>query len=159
AAYTDKRWREITKSPPTKLGVGSLIYKVRQVEPNWIPPLTTRLQELAAMSGVDYDRVRVKEADKLGIRVSTLDEEVEKFRKPGEDSSRAGRALELPLPEPWSTSVDGAKLLDDLSQAILRFVFMPREAAASVALWIVHAHAFRASMISPRLVITAPEKR
>jgi hypothetical protein len=29
AAYTDKRWQETTKSPPTRLSVGSLIYKVR----------------------------------------------------------------------------------------------------------------------------------
>jgi hypothetical protein len=111
------------------------------------------------MSAFDYDRVRVEEAERLGIRVSTLDEEVEKFRESDEGSSRAGRALELPLPDPWPTPVDGAKLLDDLSQAILRFVFMPREAALAVALWIVHAHASEASMITPRLVITAPEKR
>ena len=45
AAYTDKRWREITQSPPTRLGVGSLIYKVRQFEPGWIPPSQRNVAE------------------------------------------------------------------------------------------------------------------
>ena len=184
-AETDKRWLAYRKSPPTRLGIGSLIFKVRQVQANWIPPsqrneaindntepantiaqsdefegnLTIRFRELAAMSAIEYDRVRNKEAERLGIRVPTLDEEVEKFRDTTEDLSRAGRALELPLPEPWPTPVDGAKLLEDLCHAVLRFVFMPKEAALAVALWIVHAHAFEASMVTPRLVITAPEKR
>ena len=37
-ATTDERWRQIGESPPTRLGVGSLIFKVRQIVPNWIPP-------------------------------------------------------------------------------------------------------------------------
>ena len=36
-AATDQRWGEIAKSPPTRMGVGSLIFKVRQFNPNWIP--------------------------------------------------------------------------------------------------------------------------
>ena len=80
AAYTDKRWREITKSPLTQLGVGSLIYKVRPVDRTGSHLLRPRFQKLAAMSAIDYDRVRIQEAERLGIRVSTLDEEVEKFR-------------------------------------------------------------------------------
>jgi hypothetical protein len=36
---------------------------------------------------------------------------------------------------------------------------LPWEATVAVALWILHAHAFDASAISPRLVITSPEKR
>jgi hypothetical protein len=37
-AYTDKRWQEVTKSPPTQMSVRSLIYKVKQFKLNWIPP-------------------------------------------------------------------------------------------------------------------------
>ncbi|MGO9849678.1 MAG: AAA family ATPase [Methylocella sp.] len=37
-AETDKRWREIGKSPPTRMNVGSLVFKVRKVVPDWIPP-------------------------------------------------------------------------------------------------------------------------
>ena len=180
-AATDQRWQEISKSPPTRMGIGSLIFKVQQIKPNWIPPsqrtaaplnhhsatshqpvqtqqpLTAQFRELATMSAVEYDRVRAKEAEALGIRVSTLDDEVGKLRDTDDGSSRAGRSLELPSPEPWPTPVDGAKLLDDIMQAILRFVFMPKEAAVAVALWIVHAYVFEASMITSRLVVTAPE--
>ena len=37
-AATDQRWQEISNSPPTRLGSGSLIFKVRQLVPNWVPP-------------------------------------------------------------------------------------------------------------------------
>ena len=36
---------------------------------------------------------------------------------------------------------------------------LSRELAVAVALWIVHAYAFEASLISPRLAIGSPEKR
>ena len=41
----------------------------------------------------------------------------------------------------------------------MRYVFLSKEAAVAVALWIVHAHAFEATMITPRLIISSPEKR
>ncbi len=55
--------------------------------------------------------------------------------------------------------MDGAELLDAIAKAITGYVVMPFASAVSAALWGVHAHAFEASYISPRLAITSPEKR
>jgi hypothetical protein len=76
-----------------------------------------------------------------------------------DDGGGQGRAIAFHEIEPWPEPVDGAVLLDQLVAQIERHVMLPRESAVSVALWITHAHRFDAFSISPRLVITSPEKR
>jgi Protein of unknown function (DUF3631) len=118
-------------------------------------------QQLALLSPIDYDRIRKDWAEKLGIRVGTLDGEVEKRRPKveiGEDSG-PGQALSLDVPEPWPDKVDGAALLQAIVNAIQKYVAVPRNEAIAVALWCILAHAFMAFSISARLVITSPEKR
>jgi hypothetical protein len=115
-------------------------------------------RRLADLSRVEYDRVRGTEAEKLGIRVGTLDDEVNKYRAE-DDAPRAGRPLALPLPDPWPDPVDGGALLDELVSVFTRYVMMPPASATAAALWCMHAHAFEASTTSPRLFITSPEKR
>ena len=34
-AGTDERWKHYFRSPPTRLGFGSLVYRARQADPNW----------------------------------------------------------------------------------------------------------------------------
>ena len=66
---------------------------------------------LAKLSPVDYDRARAAEAEKLGVRVGTLDEEVLRYRPLNDDARAAGRALSLSSPEPWPDPMDGAALI------------------------------------------------
>ena len=70
-----------------------------------------------------------------------------------------GRELKLPEPQPWPTPVDGAKLLDELSATIPRYVVMAVEAVHTVALWVLFTYLLDAFETSPRLAITAPQKR
>ncbi|MGE0297206.1 MAG: DUF3631 domain-containing protein [Dehalococcoidia bacterium] len=64
---------------------------------------------------------------------------------------RAGKA---------AVPVDGARLLDNVHSALLRYVVLPSPAAAvAVTLWIAATHAQPAWAHAPRLVIRAPEKR
>jgi hypothetical protein len=37
-AATAKRWEDYKKSPPDRIGAGSLFYWARQIDPNWLPP-------------------------------------------------------------------------------------------------------------------------
>jgi len=114
---------------------------------------------LATLPRIEYDQVRVSEADQLGVRVSTLDAEVDQRRAAGDHDGASGRPLSLPLPEPWPSPVDGAELLGGIERTILDHVKLPDDAALAVALWCVHAHAMDAWFFSPRLAITSPEKR
>lgn len=116
------------------------------------------VQELADLSPVAYERRREKEAEKLEMRVTILDGEV-KARRGTSGKMGAGRELSLPEPDPWPEPVDGAALLDDLVVSIHRHLALPDGAAEAIALWIVHAHAFDAFQVTPRLALQSPEKR
>lgn len=70
-----------------------------------------------------------------------------------------GQALVLDDPEPSDDPVDGVELLDDLEQLVRRYVVLPLAAARAVALWIVHTYLIEAADITPRLVVTSPQRR
>ncbi len=137
--------------------------KAAQAE-KYIPATTEEDDEsfsrLAHLSKVEYDRARKREADSMGIRVATLDEEVDKRRPSlGNEDGKQGRKVELHEFEPWPTPVDGAELLDELASAIADYVVLPENGADTAALWIFHVFAFDCWEKSPRLGITSPEKR
>lgn len=109
---------------------------------------------LARLSARDYDRAREGAAKRMGIRVRTLDSEVQRRRTASESAS--GTAFTLDAPEPWPHTVDGARLLGDIAASVGRHVVLPPGAADAVALWVTHAHAHDAARVSPLLAITSP---
>ena len=119
-----------------------------------------QLDELAALSLIEYDRRRVGAAKALGaVRVGTLDAEVAKRRPEGAaDKDPDGDALFAEL-ELWPHEVNGEELLDLLVEVFGRYAILPAEAAPILALWVAHAHAHDAASISPILAIQSPEKR
>lgn len=115
----------------------------------------TSIQRLSALPPLEYDRRREEEAKHLGIRVSTLDAEVQKRRaeaKPVESAC----GFSLDDPELWPDLVDGAELLDDLRARVRRHLILPAGADIAVALWILYTHAHDAASISPILAVTSP---
>ena len=119
------------------------------------------LAELAALSPIAYDRQREDAAKQLGIRVSTIDAEVDKRRPPdGDDTANTTNTISLfTEPDPWPDAVNGATLLDALAGAFMRYAVLPDGAAAVLALWVVHAHAHDAASVSPILGLISPTKR
>lgn len=101
----------------------------------------------------------VKLLRERGVRGAKMIDAALKASAAGVGPSGQGQALDLEEPEPWPDPVDGAELLRDLVRTIRLYVAMAEEFAAAIALWLVHAHAPDASVISPRLAITSPEKR
>ncbi len=114
--------------------------------------------ELAGLSPLEYDRVREIEAERLGVRIATLDKQVVRQRKASDPSTAQGGELVLSEPEPWHEQVDGAKLLTEISWAIRQYIFMPETAANTTALWVLHSYMVESFVISPRLAIRSPEK-
>jgi hypothetical protein len=77
-----------------------------------------------------------------------------------EELARAHHSvLELPEVEPWPEPVNGPALLDELERALRRFVVLPKWAAETMALWILHTYAFPLRDVSTYLGIESPEKR
>jgi Protein of unknown function (DUF3631) len=109
----------------------------------------------------EYDQARKAEAERLDVRVGTLDEAVEKARPApeAEPSEGKGSALELPHFEPWHEPVGGAALFDEISTAIRAHVVLSPAQADAAALWCGHAHALDLSWFNPRLAARSPVKR
>jgi hypothetical protein len=107
---TKMRWGKYYLSPPDRIGAVTIFYLANQADPSWrskikIPEAPdwqkkelekaeralaeqeralaekARIDELARMSRVEYDRKRKTAAADLKIRTKTLDEEVEKRRR------------------------------------------------------------------------------
>jgi putative DNA primase/helicase len=113
------------------------------------------IARLAALPAFDYDRARKKEAKHLGVKESTLDEQVRAKRAEG----KADGGIALREHEPWGEPVDGAALLHEVSDAIRRHVVCNQETAYAAALWAAMTWLIDEVQIAPLAVITAPEKR
>jgi putative DNA primase/helicase len=112
---------------------------------------------LAAMPPIEYDRVREVEAERLNVRVSTLDKEVAMARRRGHQSQAGDADDEFLIdPEPWPEPVDGADLLDRIASMANAHLVLPMGGAEAMALWIIHAHAHDCFFISPVLSFTSP---
>ena len=123
-------------------------------------PIEQALDQLAMLPPMEYDRIRVSEAERLGVRVGTLDCEVVK-RRPVDVAQTAGQGQPLVLsdPTPWPDPVDGAAFLNALLAAFERFLALPQHAAQALALWVLHAFSLPVATTNPRLAITSPQKR
>lgn len=71
----------------------------------------------------------------------------------------AGSRLTLKSHEPWPDPINGAELVDQLCDTFTRYLMLPAGAPEAMALWVIHAHAFDAAEIAPRLAFESPEKR
>ena len=124
------------------------------------PDMATMAAEVARcamLSPLEYDHVREEVAARLGIRVSTLDDEVKRTRPMPEAAD--GRGVALPMHDPWDEPVDAAELLSSLARAIRRHVIVPQATADAIALWIAHTWVFGRFQHTPRLAIRSPVKR
>lgn len=117
--------------------------------------LAKRLDDLAKLPPLLYERQREAAARELGVRVSALDAEVFKRRPAAEPT---GPAEPKPA-EPWGEAVDGAELLDDLRRTFKRFLVLPAGAAELLPLWVLHSYAFEAFVFTPYLSVGSATKR
>ena len=117
------------------------------------------IAQLAALSPIDYDRAREKEAKRLGVRVSTLDDEVLLRRKAQPGEPAPDQRSRWPVPTPWPEPVDGAALLAGTADFVSTYVHLPTPAASTVALWIVMTWLHDRLDTSSFLHLTSPTPR
>ena len=113
--------------------------------------------ELAASwDPIFYDSQRKDIAKKLGIRVSTLDEEVAATRKAHVTEEQTTM---FPKIEIWEQPINGCDVLDEIENLISQFIVCSEETRIAITLWIVMTWFVSGIDICPLAVITAPEKR
>lgn len=145
-----KRHEFVKWLQPTSLGaIDGNIIEVRVPDENsakWIRKhYGTAIQEaLAALGRSDAQASFV-----VGPPVSDA-----KPSKPGKGPQ--GKALDFEVIESWERDVDGAELLDNLTQAFERFVTLPPHASTALALWVLHTYTHDAAFFSPVIAITSP---
>lgn len=116
-----------------------------------------RIQELAALSPLDYDRKRKEAAEKLECRPATLDKLVAEARASQNAEQTASELVSND--EPWSDPVDGIDLLREIVGILKSHAILPKGAAEAIALWIVGSYGYDSFRIFPKLLLSSPEKR
>jgi putative DNA primase/helicase len=114
------------------------------------------IARLAALDPIAYDRERTAAADRLGIRVSTLDQLVQAARPPAD--AAAPHAVVFTDVEPWPEPVDAAALLEDIAATIRKHVILTAAAADACALWTAHTWVAERFQHTPRLSVGSPIK-
>lgn len=117
------------------------------------------IARLVTLNPLEYDRCREAEANRLGVRVGTLDAMVCKARGETETGDGQGRAIRFEVVEPWPDPVDGAALLDDIAATASRHLVLPDHGSEMLALWAALTWIADKARVLPLLAITSPEKR
>jgi len=119
------------------------------------------IERLAKLSAIDYERLRVEEAKKLNIRATVLDKLILAKRKEGQsqDDSNAGTSAIFEDVTAWPYSVNGAALLQNMTNIVQRFTVLSIEQARACALWIAFTWFINEAKVAPMINITSPEKR
>lgn len=112
------------------------------------------IARLTELSAIEYDRVRIAEAERLGVRVTTLDAQVAEAR--GEFAPEQEGPFEDV--EPWGEPVDGNLLLLEMVKTLRRFIICDVENLAAAALWCAATWLADDANVCPILLINAPEK-
>lgn len=128
-------------------------------EPSGDVDAAAEIARLARLPLIEYGRERKVAAQRLECPVAILDKVVAAKQSNGGAVAGQGRPLDLPEPEPWPQSVNGALLLEETVTAIRQYVVFTEAQAIATALWAIFTHAFDAFDFSPRLAITSAEKR
>ena len=117
-------------------------------------PDDATIERLAALSPLEYDRIRKAEAEALGVRPGTLDKLVTVARKQDGDGG-----MDFMDVEPWQHPIKPAALLTEISATVRRFIICQQETADAVALWATMTWFMDVVQVAPLVIITAPEKR
>jgi hypothetical protein len=150
-------------------GTAEQLWSLVDQAPDWVPPAVganadtakakaeaseQELIKLAALPRIEYDQQRKQAAKDLGVRGSTLDEEVGRRRDKAQSPPLFGHWAV----EPWPEEVDGDALLRDITARLQAHIVMEPRQAIAVSLWtlLAWAHAEAASH-SPLLLVTSAE--
>jgi len=157
-AATEKFTANVEPPQPAQedSGQAALLRVLDWIVKGFLPrrPAEETYADLAAISREEYEDVRETVANALGIRVSALDEFVNKRRpaKAGGEESQ----VDFKPSVSWTHAVDGLALLRDTAAAVRRFiVFKNPQDAEVVATWVLGTYLHNEFGIFPRLGVTS----
>lgn len=138
-------------APPVELRQAEAVEDVQ-------PSDAEEIARLAKMKPAEYDRARKEAALRLGIRPSTLDDEVKRSRKGGDTGDTAGGRAILEDTTPWPSPVNPAQVLDAAHALLKRFVVADAATLHAATAWAAMTWFSEYATVLPLAMITAPEK-
>jgi putative DNA primase/helicase len=165
---TTKKWDGFSRTPPDRIGFGTLAHLADQAQPGWrslaglSDDIMDEVLRLSQLSKAQYETERKAKAKQLNMRAPVLDDIVDNLRPLELGSSNAkmqGSKIEFEQIDPWPEAVDGEVLITDMIEAIRKHVILSKHQAQGVSLWIVHTYLMEVAEHAPRLQIKSPTKR
>jgi len=154
---TDELGRLALDEAAQEMGL-PMIPDTANMDTPYVPDINNTVNRLALLPPIEYDKVREEEAKTLGVRVSTLDKEVDAERKLLEGDGADQNSIVSDVDE-WPEVVQGAQLLSELKAIYQQYVILPEGAAVALALWTLGTYCYDAFRIYPMINLTSPEKR
>lgn len=121
-------------------------------------PADEVVKELAKLTKLEYEKVRLEKAKALGFRPTILDDLVKTERAKGSGIEGEGKKLPFVEVEPHPDPIDPAQLLDDVADTIRLFIVLDDEQATASALWVALTWFIDVVEVAPLAIINAPEK-
>ena len=118
--------------------------------------LESEVKAIANLDLLARELERNRIAKKYDVRVSVIDKYIKEFTKREEVDRTPEVVTEV---EPFSEEVDGAMLLNTISEKLTKHVILPFCAAAAIALWTLLTYCSDAFRVLPILGLTSPVKR
>ncbi len=113
------------------------------------------MNRLNELDQIEYDQIRKTEAKKLGIRATTLDNEMANL-----SGQKAVQETTFGTPvEPWLEPIDGVAHLDSIFETLKRFIAAKPEVLRAATLWTSFTWFIDDVRVAPLAIITSPEKR
>jgi putative DNA primase/helicase len=160
----------VTQTPPAK-DANDILCEVGPDALNALVDAATAAElsedgEVKRLAGLtdpaEYDRERIRIADKFGMRRPTLDAKVTKAKPPhrkGKDEAD-GNGLVEREPQPWPDPVRLAEVLTTLRDRLCaHVVFRSTSQAAVASLWIAHTYVAERFVFTPRLTLESATPR
>jgi putative DNA primase/helicase len=124
-----------------------------------IEEVKQRVNDLAQLTPIEYEAVRIAASERTGMRPGVLDREVAKLRPKEEDDSLAGTALVIADVEPWDEIVQLSALLNELTHVFRDYIIFQDEYDADMlALWVVVTYCVEIFNIAPLVGVSAMSK-
>ena len=122
------------------------------------PDVLEKICKLQRDHKAEWERLRAKLRG-TKVRIGELDKALKSNGEEQDGSTLRGQMLGWPEDEPWFEEVDGADLLDEIANLIMRYVHTTQAKADTLAIWIVYSWMHDGWDLSSFLSITSATKR
>ena len=127
-----------------------------EADNNELNIIQAKVEKLSKMEPISRDIERKKLMKEYGISAAAINEAIKNIQAETQPDTSASIVSDITL---WTETVDGARLLSEISSIISTFAIVPKHMDSVLALWVVLTYCYNIFRILPQIAIYSPEKR